>query len=268
MFKAAIHNYKNYIVGLFICMGIISLAILTFSLLFRLSFYLPFQSDIEGYNSFVEDIKNYLSTIDITYMFDSGFLSDTGRDVYDIFDKYNTDFSVGTFLIVISVAIVITGYLLSQFFVRRMIKKEVKNRDTIKSVYQLLVRMILNILFWVIFFAITLFWRLPLVLLPLILVCLDSLKILIATWIIYFKKYEITSTISISNIFKLSFSNSIFMYSHYMIFLLILPFINFYVLLFFIVSFNAYLSTIANYTATHYLMDQRSKRQLKIAKRD
>ncbi len=256
MFKATKHNYKTYILGLFKCMGVISLAIFLFSLLFRLSLYLPFQSDLESYNSFVAEITAYLNTINLTYMFDSSFLSDTAKDIYNIFSQYNKQLSGGTILIVISIAIVIAGYIVSQCLVKSMIRNRVKNDDTIKKRYQMLVRTILNIIFWIIFFIVTILWRLPLVLLPLVLVALDSLKILIATYIIYFRKYNIFSTISISNVLRLSICNSFLMYSHYIIFLLLLPFVNFYFLLFLVVSFNAYLSTITNYTATQYLMCQ------------
>ncbi|MFI3329326.1 MAG: hypothetical protein R3Y05_02425 [bacterium] len=263
MLKASIYNYKSYIFNLLKIMGVIALSIAIFSVLFRLSIYMPFKSDISSYNSFVEELTEYFSHMDLSYMLDSSFLSDTSLDIYDIFKVYNKDFSSGTILIILSIGILIGGYLLSQYLCRRDIRSEIRNKDTVKPIRQLIFMIILHSIFWIVFFLITFLWKLPIVLLPLVLVFLNSVKILIASWYVYFQKYLITNTINIPNIFKLLFTNALVMYSHYIFFLILVPYINLYLLLFIAISFHAYLSTIAKYTATQYLIEQRSKRQLK-----
>ncbi len=266
MLKAALINYIIYFRKFIKCLVIISLSILLFYIVFNLTVYLPIKNgDRIVYEQFVEAIELYASNLTPSVIFSSDFMSKSIQYVIDVFEATNPNLNMSTILIIFSSLIIVGAFVYSQFDCKRSIKEKIRNKDTANVMKQILIKTILNIVFWVVFFIITYYWFFAIFLLPLVLVLIEAFKTLITTWYIYFRKYRIFQFVNLSNSIRIVLTNFVLMYLHALLFFYLAPHISFYLLLLLALASFAYTSSITEFTATKYFISKRKSHQLEIA---
>lgn len=266
MLKAALINYIVYFKKFIKCLFIISLAVFLFYVVFNLTVYLPIKNgDREIYNNFVEAVELYVTNLTPSAIFSADFMSKSLKYVADVFEATNPDLNAATILIVFSSLIIVSAFVYSQFDCKRSIKERIKNKDTVHVIKQIIIKSVLNIAFWILFFIITYYWFFAIFLLPFILVLIEAIKTLITTWYIYFRKYRIFQFVNISNSIRIVVTNFVLMYLHALAFFYLAPHISLYLLLLLALTSFAYTSSITEFTATKYFISKRSSNKLDIA---
>lgn len=267
MLIAAIKNYFKYFLKFFKILGIIFASIFIFYMVFELAIYLPIKKgDLDSYNTFVDQMEILLSGISIEEIFTSDFLSTTLKEVFDIFRSTNANITFGTVLVILSAGIVIGAFYYSQSDCKNAIRNDIKNRDTAKALERNIFNILLSAVFWVIIFAVTYYWFFAIFLLPFMMLLFESLKTLIYTWYVFFRKYKFFQIVSLPNCLRLLAVNFILLYLHIMLFLFLSPYLSVYVLLLLALSFYAYIFSVTQFTATKFFVEKRAHRELKIAK--
>lgn len=257
MFIAAFKNYVIYFKKFFKCFAIIFLSIVLFYTVFTLTVTLPFKNaDLDSYNLFLDQMNYYIAQITIDEIFTTDFLSNTLKEIYEIFNSTNPDFNVGTGLIVISILLVVGAFFYSQIDCKNTIREDVSNKDTVNDIKRVIFKTILNGAVWVGFFILTYYWFYAIFILPFLILFNEALKILVSTWYIYFKKYKFTQIVNLKNCLRLIIANFLILYIHTMIFIYIAPYIKLYLLLILALAFFAYVTSIMEFTATKYFIDK------------
>ncbi len=268
MFIAAFQNYVIYFKKFFKCFAIIFLSIAIFYTVFTLTIHIPIKNaDLNNYNTFLNEMQNYIANITVDEIFTTDFLSTTLKEIFSIFELSNPGFTAGTGLTILSIIIVLGAFVYSQIDCKNAIREDVSNKDTVNNIKRVIFKTIINGALWVAFFILTYYWFYAIFILPLIILLNEALKILLSTWYIYFKKYKFTQIVNIKNCLRLMIVNFIILYAHTMLFIYMAPYINIYLLLILALSFFAYVSSIMQFTATKYFIEKRYDRELKIAKK-
>ncbi len=267
MLLAAIKNYIKYFRKFFKIFAIILAAIFIFYLVFELTIYIPLKNaDMDGYDSFVDQIQALMDNISASDIFTADFLSTTLKQIYEIFLLTNTKITFGTILTIFSTLLVIGAFYYSQIDCKRAIRQDLKNRDTAEQKTRFILNLILNVIFFVLFFITTYFWFFAIFLLPFVLLLFESLKTLIFTWYVYFKKYKMFQIITVGNCLRLLLTHVLLLYSHIVLFIFLAPYITLYLLLLLALSSYAYIASITQFTATKFFVEKRAHRELKISK--
>lgn len=265
MLRSAIVNYIKYFRKFFKCFFIISFSIILFYIVFSLSIYLPIKNnDLEIYNSFIEDMEFYISNISGADFFTSDFLSRTSKDLLEIMSDIDVNLTAGTILIVISAVIVLGAFLFSKYDCKRTIRNDVKNKDTAMVLTQNIFKLLINVVFWGLFFILTYYWFYAIFVLPFVLLVFDAFKILIYTWYVYFRKYSIKQFLTLKSSLNLVVTNVVILYLHSMLFIFLSSYLTVYMLLLLALSFYAYTTTVTEFTATKYFIKKRQQRDLSI----
>lgn len=263
LLKAALINYVLYFKKFIKCLIIISLSVLLFYIVFNLTVYLPIKNDDrEIYSQFVDAMELYITNLTASAIFSADFMSKTIEYVRLVFEATNPDLNAATILIVFSSLIIIGAFVYSQLDCKKSIKERIKNKDTVNVVKQILIKSILNIAFWILFFIITYYWFFAIFLLPFILVIIEAFKTLISTWYIYFRKYNFFQFVNLGNSIRIVITNFVLMYLHALIFFYLAPHISLYFLLLLALTSFAYTSSITEFTATKYFISKRKSNKL------
>lgn len=263
MFKTAITNYFLYIKKLIKCFFILLLSIFIFYLIFQLAIYLPFKDmDLDNYALFVEEIQDYIATIDIDLIFETGFITDILKDLYVMLNLEELKFTTSTILIVISLLVVLGAYQFSKWDCKRTMKKDFKNKDTVNNLIQGICRGIVSLIFSGLFLIITLYWLWAIFILPFIYAFFQAFKSLISTWFIYFRKYKMNNIVNFKNALRLVVVNAILLYLHSALLIYLLPYVSLYLILLLALTFLVYTSAVTEFTATAYFIDKRANQEL------
>lgn len=267
MLISALKNYFKYFKQFFRILGIIFLSIFIFYLVFELTVYFPIKNgDVDNYNNFIDQMYLIIDNITIDQIFTSNFLSTTVKQLFSIYNETSPNVTLGTFLIVLCVGIVIGAFYYSKSKCKQRIRQDLQNKDTAKTLSRNILSSCMNIIFWLLLFTITYFWFYAIFILPFIALLFEALKTLIYTWYVFFKKYKMSQIITPLNCLKLICINFLILYVHIQIFIWISSYVSIYILLLLALSSYAYITSVTQFTATNYFVEKRAHRELKIAK--
>ncbi len=257
MIIAALINYITYFKKFFKCLFIISLSIILFYLVFLFSIHLPVKNaDVHLYNEFLDTMNVYLSSIAVSDIFKADFLSELSSDMLEILEIIEIDISFGALLIVISSVIVVGAFCLARYDCKRKIRSDVKNKDTAWVLTQNIAKVTFNAILWVIFFIVTYYWFFAIFILPILFLLFDAIKLLLYTWYVYFRKYELNQFLTIKNIITLFMASGLNLYLHSILLVFLSQFLSFYAIMLLALSFYAYSITVMEFTATKYFLNK------------
>ncbi len=263
MLLSTIYNYLFYIKKLIKIFLIILLSIFIFYCVFQLVINFPSQSmEFEAYTSFVDDVREYLSTIDTSNIFNTGFLTDVVIDVLHIIEADAnislSDFKLtqSTILIVCSLLFIIASFGFAIYDCKKVMREDYKDIYTIARFFQIIFRGFLSVLVWIAILVVTFFWLWAIFILPVLLAIFQAYRSLLSTWLIYFKRFNIRRIVNLKYAIRLAIVNVIIMYAHTAAIIALYQFVNVYVILLVSFSFFAYILCITEFTATKYFTNK------------
>lgn len=256
MFKSALFNYILYFKKFFKVLGIMCISLIIFYTIYNISGYLPF-TDMENYNTFIFKVMEYVDSVNTSMIFESTFLSDSSTYLYELFLESNPGFNWGTGLIIISSLIVVGAFSISYMDCKKTIKGDVRDRETLPNFFECLFRGLISAVSFLIYFIVSYYWPYAILYLPVMLIVGQSIKILLVTWFVYFRKYKILQFVNLKNTLRIIGVNVVLMYLHSLLFIYIGPYLSFYMLLLLALSFFSYTYTITQFTAIKYFLGKR-----------
>lgn len=260
MLMAAIKNYIYYFGKFIKCFFIILLSIFIFYFIFELAITLPFQNmELNSYEIFIEEIQEYISNVDTSLIFNTGFLSDILLDLYHMVDLNSGDLTLSTVLIVISLTIVISGFGIAQWDCRKKIRDDYRLETTPIVIVQNVLKCSLSLIFSLLFLIVSLYWFWTIFLLPVVYVLFTSIRHLISTWFNYFRTNKFREIVNFKNAMKLVLIHTIFIYLHSVILIYLFKHLSLYLILLLTLTSLSYITVIMEYTATSYFFKKRDE---------